>query len=453
MDITKLSRNIGVIGVGTMGLNIINNISKKHDKLFIYNRSENNFEKIPKNVFKTTNLNEFISKMKSGLILIFIPENVIKLTLDLLSKEIKILKLENKFIVADAGNSYFIKSIELRPLFNDLFHYVCIGTSGGAKGALNGPAMMLGCNIEYKDYILDVLSIFTPYATFVGEYFIANFVKMVHNGIEYGIMGALGEYTNVLINSKEKIEEVIEFYTNLNIILESYLIKSMIKVLKKKKEDKNIIFNISNIIEQKGTGKWCIIESMKLNVTTRVIASSVYERISSKNTGNFIKKKLNLKEISEEKIILSIIFIFYCSYYEGLKLLEAQYLEDNQLFETKMFKECWRKNCIIESKIINTFKNYKKLPNFLTFFHENYENLLNIKVSKETLISDVFNSFKEISPLFFCNQSSVFFSAMQYLNEDNQSNVVGRSIQGMRDIFGQHGVYINGDKQNINWDD
>ncbi|KAF7689058.1 6-phosphogluconate dehydrogenase, NADP(+)-dependent, decarboxylating [Cucumispora dikerogammari] len=452
MEPVKFSKNIGVIGVGTMGLNIIKNVTKKQKKIFVYNRSENNFEKIPTNVFKTTDLKEFLSVMKSGLILLFIPDNSIKSTCQQLSASISELNLQGKFVVADAGNSYFVKSMELRPFFNDIFHYVCIGTSGGAKGALTGPAMMLGCNIEYKEYLLDVLSVITPYATFVGEYFMANFIKMVHNGIEYGIMGALGEYTNLLLNSIGSTEKLIELYTRFDGLVNTYLVNCMIKILKKKIDGKNIIFDISNNMEQKGTGQWCIIESMKLDVSTPVIASAVYERLSSKDTGKFVSEPHPFN-VPEKKLFLSLIIVFYTSYYEGFKLLEAKYKQDNQPFELQTFKQAWRKNCIIESKIIDTLKNATLLPNFFTFFHENYQKLMNTVISKDTLLADSLDAFAEMSTAFKGKTSAVFCSSMQYLYNDSKSSLVGRSVQGMRDVFGQHGVDLNGEHQTINWDD
>lgn len=451
-----MKKHIGLIGLGTMGINLANNISAKHDKLFIYNRSEGPLNSIKSDIFKTTDLKKFVEKMEEGLILVLVPEKVVRVILNSLRNIIKDLKLENKFIVADAGNSNFLVSIENKIISTDTFFYACIGTSGGAAGALNGPAMMVGCDLQYKEYVLDLLSIFTPNATYTGEYFMAHFIKMVHNGIEYSKMGALGEFTNLIFNSTKSFEKTIKIFESLNICVDSFLVNCLLKVLKKKENGENVLLSISNKMGQKGTGKWCIIESMKLSVNTQTIGASVYERIGSVDTGEYGAEEVSpaasfVLGKKEEEIILALIFLFYAAYYEGLCLLEAQCKKDNLDFSSDLYKQAWKKNCIIESKILKDLKSYKSMPDFLTFFHENYQISMNLEISKEDLLKDVRKSFNELYPLFCGEPSTVFHAGMAYLTNLGPSNVVGRSIQGIRDVFGQHGVDYKGENRNFDW--
>jgi 6-phosphogluconate dehydrogenase len=292
MDNKLKELKIGYIGLGKMGFNMVDRMIEKGYSPVAYNRSPEPVDKIiEKGAEGTYDIKSLINKIsdtdtKNKIIWIMVPWKAVDSVLETLSPFLK----EGDLII-DGGNSPYLDSVRRHKELGELgVNLLDIGVSGGPGGARNGACMMAGGLIDnYKtiEPLLKDLCVENGYG-YMGKGGAGHFVKMVHNGIEYGMMQAIGEGFEVMKKSEFDIDlkAVTEVYNNGSVI-ESSLIKWLQDAYKKYDVD---LKGISGEISHSGEGLWTVEAAERLGVPISNIKQSLQFRIDSQNNPSYTGK-------------------------------------------------------------------------------------------------------------------------------------------------------------------
>ncbi len=456
--------SIGLIGLAVMGQNIARNISRNH-KISVYNRTASVTEDFLKEyesnmLVGETDLKAFVDSVASPRkIAIMVKagkpvDMVIEGLLPLLDKGDTIL---------DFGNSNYHDVIRReKELADKGFNFFGCGVSGGEEGALNGPSMMPGGN---KAVWEDLRPIFESICaedfdggkcvTYLGENGAGLYVKMVHNGIEYGVMQMMAEAYETLTHAyglnPGEIADIFEKYQTGK--LQSYLFEISIPILRKKDESGKdfLLDKILDKAGQKGTGRWTALDSLDQGVALSVITEAVFARtVSSMKDKREVFSKLYDKpkpnfETPLEDFIVELEDALYAgmlvSYAQGFLLLKSAAEDKGWDFDYAEISRIWEGGCIIRAKILSTLH---------TAFGKNPQaDLLEIpEIAKD--LSDSLPNFRKVvgecmsngMPLFCLSSALTSFEAMT--NARGSANF----IQGQRDFFGAH-TFLRTDKEGV----
>ncbi|KAG0435761.1 6-phosphogluconate dehydrogenase, decarboxylating, partial [Dictyocoela muelleri] len=414
--------DIGIIGMGVMGRNLALNIRDKGYKISVYNRTHSKMDLID-GVKKCYLLKEFVDSLS-------VPRKIIIMVQDKavesIFNELKLLILPED-IVVDCGNSNYKQSERLK--INNC------GVSGGEEGARKGPSMMFGG--DFKAYKM-LEKIFKDISAkvkigdkeiycfdYMGEGGAGHFVKMVHNGIEYGIMELISE-VYLLKGSVAFLKKSFN----------SYLIEISDKILKFPER----IEEIKDCVSQKGTGIWCL-QSATEEFPSPILASAIFSRQISglSEIREIFSKKIPLNDkkchLDDEDVTKAYVLATTITYLEGLMIIK-NHLPDIDL---KKVLKTWRNGCIIRSEIIDTLEKIDKLESeeFLKIVQENLESLKNLVicgVKHEIAIP-------------------CFSAALNFINSLRNKGY-GAFMALMRDLFGAHTVTLkNGESKHYDWND
>jgi 6-phosphogluconate dehydrogenase len=290
-----MKKEIGIIGLGKMGKNMALRLSDKKWHVFAFDIDENRRKDVEKNGIKTVNsLKEIIEKTSSPrLIWLMLPAG--KIVEDILfSEQGLIYYLKKGDIVIDGGNSFFEDSIRRgKKLERKGIAFIDVGVSGGPEGARNGACLMIGGKKEIFEKLKPLFRDLSQNESFqyLGKQGAGHFVKMVHNGIEYGMMQAIAEGFNLMKNSifKLDLKKIASLY-NKGSVIESRLIGWLEKAYEKHGESLKIV---SGKVSFTGEGEWTVKTAKKLNVPVKIIEESVKFRKKSHKNPSYIGKILS----------------------------------------------------------------------------------------------------------------------------------------------------------------
>ena len=439
--------NIGLIGLGSMGYNLAKNLISKNFTVHAFEKNEKIIKKIAsEKIIKLhleSTLKELCNKTPSPrIIMLSLPADKIDQCIDELTKY-----LNPNDIIADLGNSLYLKSIErYRRLSDQNIDFLGVGVSGGPRGAKLGPAIMSGGS---KDAWKKTKHIFNSIAAkdnndtaccYFGSAGAGHFVKLIHNGIEYALMESLAEISCVLMNAfnMDQENQANALKKILNTETSSFLLEITSKVLNAKNDaDQYFIDQIDNEIGQNGTGTWTINAALELGVSIPSIYSAVSTR-SSSNYFNYKKKELlsndkkpllDFNDINLEEIIF---FNFACSLYQGLTLIEASNKWDYFDFKLKDIFKAWSAGCILQGKylkLMSTEYNQKNKLD-LNFLY----NIIHKKTSENLLSIRKFNA----AAINLAIPSPVLSANLAYYDLMFSEHKIGETIQLQRSFFGLH---------------
>lgn len=279
---------IGFIGLGNMGSALVKNALNHNIEVVGYNRSSEKTNSIKQQNFTPTfSLQELVENLPQP--------KIIWLMLSVgepINNTIKELTplLSSGDIIIDGANSHYQDSkARANKLAETGIHFLDCGTSGGVEGALNGASIMVGGNkqaFEVVEPLFKAISAENGYGYF-GESGAGHFVKMVHNGIEYGMMQAIAEGSAILEASEYKpdLAKATQVWSNGSII-QSNLIKWLHQITTK---DHNLS-NTDSTIGSLGTGKWTVQAALDLGIPAHVISAAVFARYESRPESKFGKK-------------------------------------------------------------------------------------------------------------------------------------------------------------------
>ena len=271
---------LGFIGLGRMGFNIVLNLHDKKIPVVAYNRSPEPVKKIEKyGVEVAFSIEELIEKLpKQKIIWLMVTAGN---PVDLVIKEL-LPHLEKEDIIIDGGNSFYKDSIRrYNHLKKKKIHFVDIGTSGGLSGARHGACLTIGGDkkiFKRIEPIHKAVSAKNGYA-YVGSAGAGHFVKMVHNGIEYGVMQSIGEGFGVLEKSPYNLDlvKVAKLYQQ-GTLNSGFMMQRTIEALEKDPK----LSQIEGFIEASGEGQWTVEEAKKQNVPVEIIEASLNFRARSR---------------------------------------------------------------------------------------------------------------------------------------------------------------------------
>nr|MBC7611669.1 decarboxylating NADP(+)-dependent phosphogluconate dehydrogenase [Pseudopedobacter sp.] len=376
----KQVSDIGVIGIAVMGENLILNMESKGFHVSAYNRTVDKVENFVngrakgKNIYGATSIEDLIGSLKS-------PRKVMLMVKagkpvdDFIDKLIP--HLDKGDIIIDGGNSHFpdtdrrTKYVESKGLY-----FIGTGVSGGEEGALLGPSIMPGGSKAAWEFAKPIFQGIAakvddgvPCCDWVGENGAGHFVKMVHNGIEYGDMQLINEVyqimKDVLGMSADEMHEVFKEWNEGE--LDSYLIEITRDILAFKDEDGTpMVDKILDTAGQKGTGKWTGTVALDLGIPLTLITESVFSRCLSALKDERVKASKILKgpEISfsadKKAFINDLRDALYgakvISYAQGYQMMKAAAAEYGWNLNYGSIALMWRGGCIIRSRFLGNIK-------------------------------------------------------------------------------------------------
>ncbi|MGQ9856657.1 MAG: NADP-dependent phosphogluconate dehydrogenase [Fervidobacterium sp.] len=449
----ELSR-LGILGLGTMGRNLALNFADNGVQISVFNREVEVVDELLKTIGDTgkvsgfKNLSDFVfslDKPRIVVLLITAGKPVDEAIEQLLSY------LEPGDIIVDSGNSYY-KDTDRRYeyLKSKGIRFIGLGISGGSEGARKGPALMPGGDFSaYKDLedslkLVAAKSHYGPCVEYMGERSAGHFVKMVHNGIEYAIIGAISEVFYVMRNlMKMTHEEIADVFNEWNKKdFDSFLLRIASNVLKQvdEKTGKPYVDIILDLAEQKGTGLWFTQTALEIGVPAMSISASVNSRIVStyKELRHSVAQKRG--EIRNSKAIESLetlkdalLFSTLVAHTEGLWLLaKASQMFDYGTDLEKVLR-VWRKGSILESSLIDSILEHNL----------NFSNCLIEDSDFRALLEKLLPSTMALSNL--CREAAipipVINSSIDFYLSVTSENLPANLVQGIRDWFGYHGFY------------
>jgi len=277
--------NIGLIGLGKMGYQLALNMLDNDMDFIAYNRTQHKLDKIHKEgVIVAYTLEELVSKLSKPRVLwLMIPAGD---PVDTMLKKLSSL-LSTDDIIIDGGNSNYKDTLRRYDMLKTKkIHYVDVGTSGGVEGARNGACMMIGGEKETYHYLEPIFKnlCVTDGYEYMGSSGSGHYVKMVHNGVEYAILQAIGEGFEILDASPYDLdlENVAKVWDNGSII-ESFLMKLTHRALCKDPD----LEKLEGIINASGEGLWTLQEALDLGIPTPTIADALFVRYRSHQTNTY----------------------------------------------------------------------------------------------------------------------------------------------------------------------
>ena len=454
--VQKLNKSeIGIIGLGVMGKSLALNMARNNYSVAVYNRQEGEIENsIAQNFAKRhsdnynfnafDDLERFVFSLKS-------PKKILLMIKagDPVDEIVEILMpfLKKGDLIMDGGNSHF-KDTERRSQQLNKYglHFMGIGISGGEEGALEGPSIMPGGSKTAYHMVKDILNniaamdiLNEPCSTYIGPGSSGHFVKMVHNGIEYGEMQLIAEfYFFMRYYQGRSLDEISRTFSEWNIKERSFLLQITVDILAKKEDGEYLLDKVLDVAGQKGTGGWSTNAALDLGVALDTITASVFAR----NISAFKPQKIQAKElygkikathldVTNEELyntFKSASIINHSIGFEMLRISSMEYAWDLDLSE---IARIWTNGCIIRSEFMETLAEiYGSGDNqHLLLYPKIVEELNN---SRETFIRIIPSILSLGCPM------QVSSSALNYLLSFSEEKTSANLIQAQRDYFGAH---------------
>ena len=448
---------IGVIGMAVMGRNLALNIESRGYAVSVYNRSREKTEDVvaefpERNLVPSYSIEEFVDSLES-------PRRILLMVkagkgTDHVIEELRPL-LDEGDILIDGGNTFFQDTIRRSKELSDHgLNFIGTGVSGGEEGALRGPSIMPGGQKEAYDLVAPILEQIaakaedgTPCTTYIGPDGAGHYVKMVHNGIEYGDMQLICESYAVLqqiagLSNAELADIFAEWNTG---ELDSYLIEITAQIFTKKDDEtgEDLVDKVLDRAAQKGTGKWTSQSALDLGVPLPLITESVFARVlsslkdqrvaaSEQLTGPAEAVTLDDKTDFIEAVRRALYLSKIISYAQGFAQMRAAAEEYDWPLDYGRIAAIFREGCIIRArflqKITDAYGADPELANLLLDPHfkdiaDRYQGAL-----REVVATAV----KAGVPV------PGFASAIAYYDSYRSARLPANLLQAQRDFFGAH---------------
>jgi 6-phosphogluconate dehydrogenase len=448
--------DIGLVGLAVMGENLVLNMESRGFTVAVYNRTVDKVDGFingrgkGKKIIGTHTITELIQSLKTPrkIMLMVKAGKPVDEFIDLLTPH-----MSQGDIIIDGGNSHFPDSIRrTKYLESKGFYFIGTGVSGGEEGALLGPSIMPGGSTAAWQFIKPIFQSIaakvedgTPCCDWVGNDGAGHFVKMVHNGIEYGDMQLISEAYQIMKDllgmSADEMHLVFKKWNSGE--LDSYLVEITRNILAYKDDDgKPLVDKILDTAGQKGTGKWTSVTSLDLGIPLTLISEAVYarclsaikdERIAaSKMLNGPIPKFTGDKQAFLNDLEKALYASKIVSYAQGFTLLRAAAEEFKWNLNYGGIALLWRGGCIIRSvflgKIKEAFENNPALTNLLLdpFFKEKIES--SQEAWRRVLSTAVMNGI----------WAPAFSTALNYFDGYRNGRLPANLLQAQRDYFGAH---------------
>jgi len=445
----------GMIGLGTMGRNLLLNMADHGFKVAGHDKDQSKIDALGKEAGKTNvkgflSVKEFVDSLqKPRAIMLLVPAGKI---VDNVIAELAPL-LDAGDLIIDGGNSHFTDTNRrVEELKSKGLHFFGMGISGGEEGARKGPSMMPGGDKQAYQVVQPIFEAVAakvkgePCVTYIGPGASGHFVKMVHNGIEYGIMQLIAEAYEMMKKGLNLQEETIHstFKAWSEGRLQSFLIEITRDILgfKENGADHLLLNDIKDEARSKGTGKWTSQVAMDLQAPLSVIDAAVSMRDLSKYKALRVKaaslykgNETSVKTSGKEFIQAlegALYFSTIIAYAQGMYLLSQASNEFKYDLKLDRIALIWRGGCIIRSAFLeDIYQAYKKdsaLPH-----------LLLDKNIQEKVIALIPGTRSVLSTAIAAGIAMpAFTAALSYFDSLRSAQMPSNLIQAQRDYFGAH---------------
>jgi 6-phosphogluconate dehydrogenase len=452
----KESCDIGLIGLAVMGQNLVLNMNDHGYRVAVFNRTVSKVDEFIQNEASGTqvagahSIEEFVGALKR-------PRRVMLMvkagdTVDHMIESL-LPHLDKGDIVIDGGNSHYPDSNRrAKDLAEKGILFIGTGVSGGEEGARFGPSIMPGGNPAAWPHVKEIFQSIaakvedgSPCCDWVGENGAGHYVKMIHNGIEYGDMQLICEAYHLLsaglgLGAKELHEVFAEWNKG---ELDSYLIEITSEIFTKMDEDgAPMVDKILDAAGQKGTGKWTGVNSLELGVPVTLIGEAVYARCLSamKDERVAASKVLNGPRLStaqdRQQFIEDTRRALYCSkvvsYAQGYMLMREAAKEQGWDLNYGGIALMWRGGCIIRSRFLGKIKEaFDKNPQLTNLLLDDF-------------FSGTLNEYQAswrraiIKAIEYGVPTPAFSTALSFFDGYRAERLPANLLQAQRDFFGAH---------------
>lgn len=452
----KEKADIGLVGLAVMGENLVLNMESHGFTVAVYNRTVDKVNAFVngrgkgKNIIGTSSIEELVASLKKPRkIMLMVKAG--KPVDDFI--ELLIPHLEKGDIIIDGGNSHFPDSIRRTKYVEEKgLLFIGTGVSGGEEGALRGPSIMPGGSPDAWPHVKPIFQSIaakvedgTPCCDWVGENGAGHFVKMVHNGIEYGDMQLICEAYQIMKDllglTYDEMHNVFKEWNEGE--LNSYLIEITRDILAYKDEDGSpLVEKILDTAGQKGTGKWTVLASLDVGAPLTLIGEAVYgrtlsalkdERVEASKVLSGPKPKFDGDKIQFIEDLRKALYASkIVSYAQGYVLMRYAAKEYGWNLNNGGIALMWRGGCIIRSVFLGKIKEaFDKNPNLT--------NLILDPFFKEKIESSQ-DSWRRVVATAVNNGIWIpaFSTALNYYDGFRNGRLPANLLQAQRDYFGAH---------------
>ena len=449
-------QQFGLIGLAVMGQNLVLNVADKGFSVAVFNRTAARTEEFAageakeKDIVFTYSLEDFVDALETPrkIMLMVKAGEAVDAFIE------KLLPLVDKGdLLIDGGNSFFQDTIRRNKMLSEKgILYIGTGVSGGEEGARHGPAIMPGGQREAYDLVAPILTAISarvngdPCCTYIGPDGAGHYVKMVHNGIEYGDMQMICEayylMKNALAMTAPELHQVFSEWNKGD--LDSYLIEITADILKRVDEETGepLVEMILDKAGQKGTGKWTSQSALDLGVPAPSIAEAVFarcisaikeERVAASKvlrgpSGAYEGERDELIECIRQALFASKM----CSYAQGFALMREAAKEHNWSLNMGEISMIWRGGCIIRAQFLHHIKEaFDRDPGLANLLLDPYFKEV-VEGSQDAWRKVIITATQLGIPV------PAFSSALCYYDSYRRDRLSANLIQAQRDYFGAH---------------
>ena len=451
----KIEYELGMVGLGVMGRNLVLNFADHGFPVSGFDKdvskvSALNSEGAGKMIKGVNSLQEFISILKKPrVVMMLVPAGA---PVDAVINDV-LPFLEPGDLIIDGGNSHFTDTNKrFKELGNKNINFLGVGISGGEQGARFGPSIMPGGPSASYERIRPLFEAVSAKVNgsncveYLGTGSAGHYVKMVHNGIEYGLMQLISETYDVLkrgLNyTNDELHDIFDTWNKGE--LQSFLIEITADIFLQPDGNKSgrLIDNILDKAKQKGTGKWTSQDAMDLQVPLNTIDAAVSMRDMSaykeerENAAKIFQSNQYLfngdRKVFANKLRGALFFSMIITFAQGMAMLDSASREYHYNFKLKDIAKIWRGGCIIRASLLEeiaeAFENNPNIPNLL----------LDSAISKEVL--------KRLENIRFIIKSAIdleipvpaFSASLSYFDSYRSPWLPANLVQAQRDLFGAH---------------
>ncbi|MBO3461582.1 NADP-dependent phosphogluconate dehydrogenase [Aetokthonos hydrillicola Thurmond2011] len=460
-------QQFGLIGLAVMGENLALNVEHQGFSVAVYNRTTEKTDKFmserakDKKIQATYSPKELVNSLER-------PRKILMMVragkaVDAVISQLKPL-LEPGDILIDGGNSFYEDTARRsQELKSANLEFIGMGVSGGEEGALKGPSLMPGGSEFAYETLEPILTKIAaqvedgPCVTYLGSGGAGHYVKMVHNGIEYGNMQLIAEAYDVLNHGlgldNEQLHSCFSAW-NATEELNSYLMEITANIFQYIDPESNtpLVDNILDVAEQKGTGRWTVMGALELGVPVPTISAAVNARTMSafKKERSIVAQALcsTIKkyQVDIQSFIDKLRDALYCaqicSYAEGMELLRAASQVHDYKLNLSEVARIWKGGCIIRAKCLDDIQDaFRQKPDL--------QNLLLARNFKEAILNKL-PVWREVIATAVALDIPIpaFSASLAYFNTYRRDRLPQNLIQAQRDYFGSH-TYERIDKPGV----
>ncbi|NNF62723.1 MAG: decarboxylating NADP(+)-dependent phosphogluconate dehydrogenase [Acidimicrobiia bacterium] len=462
-----MKADFGLVGLAVMGQNLVLNMADHGYTVAVTNRTVERVHEFlegpasGRSVIGTESIEELVDSLSS-------PRQVMLMVRagqpvdDLIDTLITLLDPGD--VIIDGGNSLFTDTIRRTALVEEAgMLFVGAGISGGEEGARNGPSIMPGGSPEAWPLIKEMFQAIAaevdgrPCCEWIGPDGAGHYVKMVHNGIEYGDIQVIDEAYDLMRRGLDmSYDEMAELFAHWNDgVLESYLVEITADALRHRDDDGSpLLEKILDAAGQKGTGKWTVISSMELGMPTTLVAEAVYSRVVSslvderERAGSLLDGPDSQIDAKRQEALDDLRDALYASkivsYAQGFMLMAAAAEEHGWSLDFGSIASLWRGGCIIRSRflgdIMDAYQRDSDLQNLLF----------------DPFFADATNSAQDgwrrtvVRSITAGIPAPAYSSALAFFDSYRSERLPANLTQALRDYFGAH-TYERTDADRGQW--